>query len=152
MTGMRKLLIYGSILGIPASFLQKEPINVSKELKLPPLFSWMWSAGSLGKHKFFSWLLLKDRLNTRNLLRRKNMYLDDYNCAICNSNVEETCMHLFFECPFSLSCWNHIGIHWDFSLPPLDMLIEARTNFGSPIFRERFSSLPAGRFGILEMG
>ena len=96
----------------------------------------MWSAGNLGKHKFFFWLLLKNRLNTRNLLRRKNMYLDDYNCAICNSNVEETCMHLFFECPFSLSCWNHIDIHWDLSLPPLDMLIEARTTFGSPIFRE----------------
>jgi len=39
MTGMRKLLMYGSILGIPVSFLQKRPINVLKEKKLPPLSS-----------------------------------------------------------------------------------------------------------------
>jgi len=64
------------------------------------------------------------------------MYLDDHNCAICNTNIEETCMNLFFECPFNLSCWNRIGIHWDLSLPPLDMLIEASTAFGSPIYRE----------------
>lgn len=96
----------------------------------------MWTGCNLGKHKFFFWLLIKDRLNTRNLLRRKHMHLDDYNCAICNASIEETSMHLFFECPFSLSCWSSIGIIWDLSLPPLDMIIEARTNFGSSIFRE----------------
>jgi hypothetical protein len=60
---------------------------------------------------FFFWLLLKDRLNTGNLLRRKNKALEDYNCAICNRGTEETSFHLFFECPFRSSCWNYLGIH-----------------------------------------
>ena len=34
-----------------------------------PLFKWLWASSNLGNHKFFFWLLLRDRLNTRNLLR-----------------------------------------------------------------------------------
>ena len=49
-----------------------------------PLFSWLWSSGNLGKHQFIFWHLLKDRLNTRNLLWRKNKALDDYSCVICS--------------------------------------------------------------------
>jgi hypothetical protein len=51
--------------------------------------------------------------------------LDDYNCAICSSGVEETCMHLFFECPLSITCWKYIGIHWNLDLPHLEILGEA---------------------------
>ena len=61
-----------------------------------PLFPWLWPSSNLGKHKFFFRLLLRDRLNTRNLLRRKNMHLDDYNCVLCNAGHEETSFHLFF--------------------------------------------------------
>jgi hypothetical protein len=49
---------------------------------------------------------------------------------------EETSFHLFFECPFSRACWNTIPINWNLNLPHLDMVIEARTNFESNIFRE----------------
>jgi hypothetical protein len=80
-----------------------------------PLFKWMWTAGNLGKHKFFFWLLLMDRLNTRNILRRKNQHLDDFNCVLCNMGSEETCFHLFFSCPFSTSCWSSLNITWDTS-------------------------------------
>ena len=106
--------------------------------KASPLFTWLWASSNLGKHKFFFWLLIRDRLNTRNLLRRKNMHLDDYNCVMCNSGTEETCFHLFFECPFSQECWDRIPINWNLNLPPLDMIIVARTNFGHSIFREIF--------------
>jgi hypothetical protein len=37
----------------------------------PPIFKWMWKSCVKGKHKFFFWLLLMDRLNTRELLKRK---------------------------------------------------------------------------------
>lgn len=100
-----------------------------------PLFKWLWSAGNLRKHKFFFWLLLIDRLNTRNMLKRKNRHLDDYNCVFCNT-TEETCFHLFSSCRFSLACWNLIGINWDFTLDPLDMFCQARIDFNSTIFRE----------------
>ena len=51
-------------------------------LEASPLFDWLWSSSNLGKHKFFFWLLLRDQLNTRNILRRKNTDLDDYNCVL----------------------------------------------------------------------
>jgi hypothetical protein len=36
-----------------------------------PLFSWLWKSCGRGKHKFFGWLLFCDRLNTRDILKRK---------------------------------------------------------------------------------
>lgn len=75
------------------------------------LFTWLQSSSNLGKHKLFFWLLLRDRLNTSNLLRRKNKELDDYSCVLCNSGLEETSFHLFFECPFSQTCQSSMNIH-----------------------------------------
>ena len=51
-----------------------------------PLFTWLWSSSNLVKHKFL-WLLLRDRLNTRNLLRRKNKDLDDYSCVLLQQSL-----------------------------------------------------------------
>ena len=118
--------------------------HLQVSVEASPLFSWIWKSGNLGKHKFFAWLLLKDRLNTRNLLRRKNMHLDDYTCVLCINGSEETSFHLFFECPFSVDCWSSITIHWNLNLQPLDMLLQARADFGSHIFSELFVSLLAG--------
>lgn len=101
-----------------------------------PVFKWMWGSSNLGHHKFFFWLLLRDRLNTRNLLKRKNMALDDYNCVLCDLGTEETSFHLFFECPFSQNCWSTIPIVWNLNLRPLDMILQARADFDSVIFRE----------------
>jgi hypothetical protein len=56
------------------------------------------------KENSFFWLLIKDRLSTRELLRRKSMHLDDYNCVLCSLAVEESLVHLFLDCPFSESC------------------------------------------------
>ena len=44
-------------------------------------------------HKIFR-LLLHDRV--------------DYNCALCADSTEETLIHLFWNCPFSLSCWTNL--------------------------------------------
>lgn len=101
-----------------------------------PLFKWLWPSSNLGNHKLFFWLLLRDGLNTRNILRRKNMHLDDYNCVLCNLGCEETCFHLFFECPFSRDCWATMPIVWNLNLSPLDMILQAREEFHNVIFRE----------------
>jgi len=62
-----------------------------------------------------------------------------YCCVLCNSGCEETSFHLFlWMCFFSQSCWNTIPITWNLSSQPLYMIIEARTTFGSPLFREIF--------------
>ena len=69
-----------------------------------PHFSLIWNSSCQAKHKVFFWLLLHDRLNTRNLLRRKTFHLPSYNCATLQCNQEETLMHLFWSCPFAERC------------------------------------------------
>lgn len=59
----------------------------------------------------FFWLLLHDRVNTRNLLHRKSFHLPSYNCELCHSNTEETSLHLFWDCDFAFSCWESILGH-----------------------------------------
>ena len=62
------------------------------------------------KTKGFFWLLLKDTLNMRGLLRRRNMYLESYTCENCILQLEETLPHLFLRCNFAKNCWNAIGV------------------------------------------
>ena len=64
----------------------------------PPHFNWIWNSSCQPKHKMFFWMLLHDRLNTRNLLRRKSFVLEDYNCALRGCQQEETLYHLFWGC------------------------------------------------------
>lgn len=52
-------------------------------VQLHPSYSWLWNASCQMKHKVFFWLLLKDRVNTRGMLRRRNMELDSYACELC---------------------------------------------------------------------
>jgi hypothetical protein len=62
------------------------------------------------KHKVFFWLLLQNRLNTRALLRRKNMVLDSYTCELCLRQREETLRHLIILYPFAKNCSSRIGV------------------------------------------
>lgn len=78
--------------------------------QIPQAFKWLWETFCQPKHKIFFWLLLKDRLSTRNLLKRRNMHLDSYDCALCMNATEETLEHLFLGCTFASSCWYQIGI------------------------------------------
>jgi hypothetical protein len=86
------------------------PIKAYKVLlgsrQVHPCFSWLWKASAQKKHKVFFWLLLKDRLSTRNILRRKNKVLPSYDCVLCQLHLDETLEHLFLCCPFAISCWN----------------------------------------------
>ncbi|GJN24109.1 hypothetical protein PR202_gb11827 [Eleusine coracana subsp. coracana] len=96
----------------------------------------MWKSCCRSRLKFFFWLLLRDRINTRNLLRRKNRTLESYSCALCDQNMEETLFHLFFECSFTQQCWLFLDIQWSTDLQPDAMLLQARQHFNSKIFRE----------------
>lgn len=79
--------------------------HLSGQLTPHPTFRWLQACPCQSKHKVFFWLLLKDRLSTRELLKRKNMALQDYSCVLCNANIEESLTHLFLECPFAIQCW-----------------------------------------------
>jgi len=101
-----------------------------------PAFQWLWRSCSQLKHKIFFWLLLKDRLNVRGMLRRKTMYLDDYTCVFCTCRDDETIAHLFLNCPFSQQCWISIGLHIQSNLGPLAVLEDLRRQIAEPFFME----------------
>jgi hypothetical protein len=61
---------------------------------------------------FFFWLALIDRLSTRDMIRRRGMHLDDYQCVLCQNSTEETVMHLLFYCPFAKDCWSWMDFHF----------------------------------------
>lgn len=73
-------------------------------------FKWLWANPCQPKHKVFFWLLLKDRLSTRNILKRRNMHLESYNRVLCLQNTEETIQHLFLQCPFAVQCWHILNV------------------------------------------
>jgi hypothetical protein len=102
------------------------------------LFKWMWKSRVQNKHKFFFWLFLWDRINTWNLLQRKNMFLSSYTCVMCVENVVEDIQHLFFGCPSSDACWTYLGVYWDLSLEFQAMVLHARIHLNSVISREIF--------------
>ena len=76
--------------------------------QVPPHFNWIWNSSSHPKHKMFFWMLLHDRYNTRNLLRRKNFVLEEYNCVVRGCPQEETLHHLVWGWAFAMRCWGYI--------------------------------------------
>jgi hypothetical protein len=101
---------------------------------------WIWNSSCSNKIKIFTWLLLMDRLNVRNILKRKKQKLEgnNYNCPMCSMGREETTFHLFFSCPFSQQCWSHLNINWNFNLDFYSMMSNARDQFNSNHFMEIF--------------
>jgi hypothetical protein len=100
------------------------------------VFKWLWKSKCQPKHKVFFWLLLKDRLNTRNILKRKNMQLDSFDCVICNSLLEETAGHLFLDCSFALACWDNIGIEVPLQSSIPEVISQFRRQLNSPFAME----------------
>jgi hypothetical protein len=74
-----------------------------------PTFKWIWRSKCQMKQKMFFWMLLRNRLNTREMLRRRNMILVliHVSYACCR---ECRLWHLFLSCPFAKNCWASIGV------------------------------------------
>ena len=77
----------------------------------------IWSAKVPRKLKVFSWLLFKDRLNTRVNLARKHI-IDSDICPRCATTTEDS-NHLFITCPLANRIWQRVGF-----LPSSDDLNE----------------------------
>jgi glucose-6-phosphate-specific signal transduction histidine kinase len=77
---------------------------------------------------------MNDRLSTRNILRRKNMHLDSYNCVMCQLNLEETVTHLFLECSFAKNCWNLFNIVFGANSSFPEALPQIRSQINSQFF------------------
>jgi hypothetical protein len=102
----------------------------------PKIFTSIWESSCQAKHKFFFWLLLHDRLNTINLLRRKNFLLQSYQCVVRNCNEEETLVHLFWACPFAEQCWNFVCPQRNKRLSVLEAFENMRTRMKLPFAME----------------
>jgi hypothetical protein len=111
-----------------------------RNVQPPQHFIWIWDSKCANKIRVFIWLLFMDRLNVRNILKRKNFKLEgnNYNCVLCSQDREETTFHMFFTCPFSRECWRHLSINWDFSLDSHSMMFSAKQQFSTPFFTEIF--------------
>lgn len=76
-----------------------------KHLEVHSVFKWLWKSKCIPRLKFFAWLILVDRLYTKMMLNRRNLTVQPHLfCVLCNGQVEEDLMHLFFDCPFAISC------------------------------------------------
>jgi hypothetical protein len=110
-----------------------------KELTPPAPFSWIWRAKSMPKIKIFTWLLLVDRLNTRDMLRRRGKHLEEgYYCVLCPDQSIETSRHLFFECSSSVARWFAIGIQWEQHDDVFHMIQHQRDTHTGPYFMDLF--------------
>jgi hypothetical protein len=64
------------------------------------------------------------------------MELPNYNCVLCHLNVEESLQHLFFDCPFVMSCWNMLGLAILIQGDLLDTIALFRNQINRPFFME----------------
>jgi hypothetical protein len=76
------------------------------------VFKWLWKSCCQLKHKIFYWLVIYNRQNTRAMLMRKNFFIEDYTCVMCNDHTLETRDHLFFQCQFAQMCWKYLCPSW----------------------------------------
>jgi hypothetical protein len=98
---------------------------VFQHLQVHQIFKAAWKSKCIPRIKFFLWLLLVDRLNTRTMLLRRNFHVtsNDF-CVLCDHNIPEDIDHLFFSCPFAIACWQKLGFQWNMSLPICDRIWE----------------------------
>jgi hypothetical protein len=61
-----------------------------------PALKWIWQECCQQKHKIFFWSLVHNRLNTRAMFQRKNLFMNSYTCIICDHDELESRNHLFF--------------------------------------------------------
>lgn len=75
----------------------------------------VWFKDRIPKHAFILWIVMKDRLITRDRLRSWGLNVPS-NCLLCDSSPE-TKIHLFTECAYSLEVWDSFFNHQDLPLP-----------------------------------
>jgi hypothetical protein len=116
--------IWNYVWGSPWSSAAKVYTHLIGHRSVHPAFRWLWKSAAQNKHKVFFWLLLHDRLSTRNMLWRKNMALASFESVLCSLQVEETLEHLFLECSFAQTTWGLLNLN-----PPLGPLFETLESF-----------------------
>ncbi|XP_062104371.1 uncharacterized protein LOC133815564 [Humulus lupulus] len=66
----------------------------------------VWGRLNTPKHSFILWLAIHDRLNTKERLKRHRV-IENSDCLLCGL-FEESCDHLFFNCSFTIRCYQQV--------------------------------------------
>ena len=112
-----------------------------------PLLLWIWKSSCTMKIKVFAWMLIMDRLNTKDMVERRHWHLDDgVNCLLCPLRTRETRNHLFFECNFSVRIWSYLQITWSPGDDMSAIVLQAKQDFAQPFLLKLFLLL-AGTSG-----
>ncbi|XP_037419083.1 BTB/POZ and MATH domain-containing protein 1-like [Triticum dicoccoides] len=77
--------------------------------RLSPHAAFVWGTRAPSRVKFFCWLLVHRRINTRDALLRKTIVdRTGASCPVCSAELE-TADHLMFGCPFAREFWRAVG-------------------------------------------
>jgi hypothetical protein len=77
--------------------LQTRLQNLPYDVDAHPIYKIVWKS-SCTPRKFFAWLVLVDRLNTKSMLRQRHLNIQGtVTCVMCNSGAEETIDHVTFS-------------------------------------------------------
>lgn len=66
------------------------------------------------KVRTFLWRYCRNNVPVKKRLRVKVAELPII-CPMCETDVEHM-LHVFFDCPFSSSCWQYAEVHYDMSM------------------------------------
>lgn len=108
-----------------------------RNVSAPTYITKIWKSKCIMRHKVFAWLMLLDRVNTRDMLLKRHFFIgEDHACLLCNISRLETNKHLFHECSFAKRCWDIIGMQWNYSVDTQQMFDQARLAWHKPLFKE----------------
>jgi len=131
------IMTFEHTFGVPHCFQVLKLTNISQDIQLcHRLISGFEKIAVSTNIRFFFWLLLKDRLSTRDLLRRKGMLLQSHNCVLCNHHSDETLEHLFLLCPMAVQFWTSIGLLIPAFTNHNDVFISFKRQLNLPFFME----------------
>lgn len=72
--------------------------QVFDPIEAHPIYKIIWKSRCTPHVKFFAWLVLVDRLNTKDMLQRCHLNIQDGpECVMCSVGELETIDHLFFS-------------------------------------------------------
>ena len=77
---------------------------------LAPYVGFVWENYAPSRVRFFAWLLVQARIQTRDVLLRKHIVeAAGAGCPICSAPLESA-DHLIFDCPFAQRFWSVVGV------------------------------------------
>ena len=103
-----------------------------KDIHAHQAYRWIWKSKATMKIKVFGWLLPPDRLNTRDMLKRRHYNIgNDFGCLLCTNCNNEVWSTFSWNAPLALNAginfisWatqhRHTWIGWS-KLKPLGII------------------------------